>query len=539
MQALLNASATTAGSLFSNSTFEVPLYQREYAWQQDEVSEFWGDLKSSAGEDTYFLGLLILTEEGGRNHVVDGQQRLLTLTLLAAILNHEALKVGRKALAERIQSDFLYAIDYETDEVKPRVKLSDTIDDATLQSLIRNGKVQQLELLDEDSLSKRMYEAYSFLEKELQKDLKEDPFKKLGVWTEFITNKLYFAVFVHPDAASAYRVFEVINTRGRELTTADLLKNYVLSQTPVAERNKRYEQWQRIARNFTVAGSSSFVQYIRHVVTVRGGYILPKDLFDFIAQRQTFGSRQPPTIPELMNELEANLPIYLQMIDPTLDGPADNEALRIFSAFDSLGVISVRPLLLAIANVPSPIDGMRYVLRLVVRRIVAGNLGTGNVERLLSEAARNVAQANEWSAATSAMISLDPSDEAFLEQFETRSFNKAVLAFLRRSVVQKDMTPDHSGILHFIAPRQQIAWEGLTEEQMSYWGGTIANTYLATVDRRPKAASTWEGVKAVLLPSGVPKEITQNLQELEGWNEQSIQKIAEILTEAAKKVWCD
>lgn len=202
MHTPLNASAVTAGTLMSSSTFEVPLYQREYSWVEDEeVSEFWNDLSRSLNEETYFLGLIILTDEQNTKHVVDGQQRLLTLTLLAAALYHNAVESGRSALAEKIQSDFLKSIDYETDETHPRVILSDEGDNLTLQAILNN------ELLDHsynknNSLSIRIKESYDYLNKKLREDLAPDPFKRLGIWTDFITNHLYFAVFIHPDAAS-------------------------------------------------------------------------------------------------------------------------------------------------------------------------------------------------------------------------------------------------------------------------------------------------------------------------------------------------
>ena len=73
MQTPLNASATTAGALISGFTFKVPPYQREYSWLNEEVSEFWGDLQKSLRSESYFLGLVILTEEDETKHVVDGQ----------------------------------------------------------------------------------------------------------------------------------------------------------------------------------------------------------------------------------------------------------------------------------------------------------------------------------------------------------------------------------------------------------------------------------------------------------------------------------
>ncbi|TDH59265.1 DUF262 domain-containing protein [Dankookia rubra] len=57
MDTPLNAAASTAGSIFSASEFEVPPYQREYSWQEDEVREFFHDLQRSLDDETYFLAL--------------------------------------------------------------------------------------------------------------------------------------------------------------------------------------------------------------------------------------------------------------------------------------------------------------------------------------------------------------------------------------------------------------------------------------------------------------------------------------------------
>ena len=519
--------------------FEVPPYQREYAWQEDEVSEFWNDLRDALPLDTYFLGLVILTDEDGpRRHVVDGQQRLLTLTLLAAALYHEAMHYGRSALADRLKSDFLFSIDYATDEILPRVKLTDTGDNETLQEILTSGQEKlQKDLIDDVSVSQRLEESFTFIRKKLREDLARDPFLRLGLWTEFITNRLYFAVFIHPDAATAYRVFEVINTRGRELTTADLLKNYVLSQTAPDQREFRYHEWQRIAKPFSQYGSNTFVQFIRHVVTVQAGHILPKDLYAFLAQRTQHADRVPPSVDGLMNQLQDSLPLYAQMMDPSLDGPADTEALKVFAALENLGVIAVRPILLAISGTPDAIAGMQHILKLVVRRIVVGNLGTGNVERRFGEAARQVFLNDDWRAAERELAELNPSRDEFLARVGSRSFNKGTLSFLRRAVVQQTITPTQDGTLQSIMPRQQEIWNGFTEEDAAFWSSTLANTFLSTLERRPKEAMDWQGFKTSLLPTGVEGEWMRQLGELNEWNAEVLQSLSEKLAKAACAIW--
>lgn len=532
MHTPLNASAVTAGTLMSSSTFEVPLYQREYSWLEDEVSEFWNDLSKSLEDEAYFLGLVILTDELNTKHVVDGQQRILTLTLLAAALYHNAVESGRAALAERIQSDFLRSIDYETDETLPRVTLSDESDNLTLQAILINPNGNKEASGNEDCFSSRLQESFVFLKNKLRADLAPDPFRRLGMWTDFITNHLYFAVFIHPDAASAFRVFEVINTRGRELTTADLLKNYVLSQIPKSKREERYKEWQSIARLFPANGTNSFVQYIRHVVTVEGGHILPKDLFDFLAGRSITVNKRPPTAIELISLLQKHLPLYMQMVDPSLEGPAETEALKIFEALNSLGVISLRPLLMAISEKTDFLEGMQYILRLVVRRIVVGNLGTGNVERRFGEAAYKVHKETSWASIQEDLKDLNPTREEFINQLRKRAFNKATLAFIRRSIIARSSTPGASGTLHYIMPR-----EALSEEVYYFWGGTVANTFLSTLERRPKEAIDWKGFKESVLPYGIENEWSGRLAVIDEMDAKALEEISEELAEVAGDVW--
>lgn len=537
MHTPLNASASSAGALLSNTTFEIPPFQREYSWGSDEVSDFWTDLRNNLESESYFLGLVILTDspEGDRKYVVDGQQRLITLTLLANAIYHEALRRDRKALADRIQADFIRCIDYDSDSTDPRVRLSDDRDDETLQYILDTGASPQID--DDDSVSARMVQAYNYLTRMLKRDLAQDPFKRLGKWTKFLTERLYFAVFKHPDASSAYQVYEVINTRGKELTTADLLKNYVLQQTAENYRPALYKKWQRIQRRFTDEGTNNFVQFIRHAVTVEAGHILPKDLFGFLANRTPMVGKEPPTPNGLMDILEKQLPLYLQMIDPSLDGPAEPEALAVFQALNSLGVIAVRPLLLAIASVPDALGGMEYVLQLVVRRIIVGNLGTGNVERRLGEAAKKIIDEGRWDSVVSDLRDLNPSQDDFVNQLTKRSFNKGVLSFIRRSVLQQTMTPTAEGNLHFIWTRQATNWDEISEEDGSYWASTIGNTFFANVDRRPKGIEDWEDFKARLLPEAIDNEWDGRLEEVEDWDAGAIEEIGGELAEAAGQIW--
>ena len=535
MQAPLNATSSNAGTLLSNSVFEVPPFQREYSWGQDEVSDFWNDLSSSLDSETYFLGLVILTDGKVRKHVVDGQQRLVTLTLLANALYYEAIQRGRKALADRIKADFLYSIDYDSDETVPRIKMSDVADDSTLQTILSTGMSPSN--VKTGAVSDLLIAGFDLIRKKLLEDLKDDPFKRLGKWAEFLTNKVYFAVFTHPNSAKAYQVYEVINTRGKELTTADLLKNYIISQVSERQKDNYYKRWKAISKQFATVGDGHFVQFIRHVVTVDNGHVLPKDLFEFLASRSPASNKEPPTPNQLMNKLEDHLPLYMQMVDPTLGGPADDLTLKIFSALDSLNVIAVRPILMALSELPKGLDGMHYVLRLVVRRIVVGNLGTGNVERKFGETAKRISETRSLSPLKQELESLNPSIEDFVEQLKKRSFNKGILAFVRRSILQEKIAPDITGALHFIWTKQSSDWRDISEEDGAYWGSTIGNTFLSDKPRRDKQVIDWNAFKKFMLPDAIKHEWRSELNSIKTWNADAVEEMGSDLAQAAGRIW--
>ncbi len=545
MQSPLNASASTAGNLLSSFTFEIPPYQREYSWRDDQVKDFWHDLSNSLNAESYFLGLIILTDEttegkgvpqsGTRKQVVDGQQRLLTLTLLVKALQHEAASRNRQALADKLQMDFLRAIDYETDEAKPRIILTDSDDNQTLQHILDTGKAPAGR---QEGVSQNIVDSYNFLSRALKEDLSIDPFRRLGQWAEFLKERLYFAVFLHPTAASAYTVFEVVNTRGKELTTADLLKNFVLSQTPPNQREEIYGRWREMAKSFTAdSASNSFVQFIRHVVTMQYGHVLPKDLYSFIAQRERGRIRSAPTPIELVNSLESELPLYLQMIDPTLPGPATEYQLKTFRALNALGVMTVRPILMAGSKIGEANEVSDYTLRLVVRRIVVGNLGTGNVERKFGEAAKTMYQSRSIDALARELRELDPTSEDFTEQLRKRSFNKNTLTFLRRSIIQRNIAPDPIGTLHFIWPRGSAVWNDIQDEATT-WGTTIGNTVLSHLDQRPSEATpSWLGFKRSMLNSLVEGELLDELRQFDAWTVASIENMGRAAAQIGVEVW--
>ena len=538
MSTPLHATAATAGSLFGTSSFLVPDYQREYAWTDDEVKQFWADLSGNLSGESYFLGLIILAGEEDRRYVVDGQQRIITLSILAAAIRQECLDRGRKALADVVETTFLKVVNYKTDEKLPRTVLADIDDNQSFFTIIDNsGAALQIPQLDEqqDGISARLWSSFRLLRDRLKGNIRADPFAKLGEWVEFITEKLYFAIFNHPDKETAYRVFEVVNDRGRDLTTADLLKNFVLSQSG-DQREAIYLEWKRLSKIFGRDNLNNFVQFIRHVVTVRSGYVLPRDLYSFLKDGPETGPKQRPLPLALVQHMSDASPLYEQMVDPSAEGPATAVEAGAFQVLDALSVIAVRPILLALHDVPDRDDGVDYLLRLVVRRIVVGSLGTGNIERRFGDAARQIREEQSWRVLERDLADLNPAREDFVQQLRRRPMSKATLTFLRRSILQQTVTPNSIGTLHFIATKNAND-DAANGEGVGQYQATLGNTFLAAVDRRPIGVDNWDAFKAVMFPLGVPGERLALLGDRDAWRARDAEEVGAALAEDAGLIW--
>lgn len=546
----LMAMASQCGALFSNSKFLVPKYQREYSWSRDEILELFNDFKNNIDSGNYFLGLVIFTEKDKIKHIVDGQQRILTITLLAKCLFNKSNLLNRKALANKISSDFLYRIDFDTDEYEPRIVLSSEDDDNTMQTILKEDKdfIEYGEgIFSDNSCSPLIIDSYNYIMDLLNKDLKEnDNFKRLGQWVDFISNYLYFAIFIHPNQELAYQVFEVINTRGKELTTVDLLKNHLMKESDDKDKDFIYDAWMNISKMFkSYQGDSNFIQFIRHTITYKDGYILPKDLYSYISSRSNKKSKnyKPHLSPMgLLEMLMDKSNLYMNMIDQSGYDPISERVSSIFSAFNNLNVISIRPILIALFELSDDeaIKGMENFLKLIFRRIIVGNLGTGNVERRLGDAAKKIREQKSYLEAFNDLRDLNPSREEFVDKINKRSYNKGILNFLKESINQVTLTPEVSNKIIYVLPKNSKIWtngENIDDGEKSYLG-CVGNTVLSILEKKPtNNGDDWRSLQKIIIDSVTNDLDKKFLGAQDEWTCEQIKKFNEVISEEAANVW--
>jgi len=254
-----------------SSEFEyvIPSYQRPYAWTVDQASELFDDLKSfydTEDEEGYFLGSIVLikSEEKPLAEVIDGQQRLTTLTILFAAMacaHDEANKDELKG----------YVVEpgkkVEKIEPKPRLSLRER-DRAFFRKYVQEFRLDQLAALDESALENEAQAHIVRNAKHLQEAIGK-AFKtpdELIEFASFLTTRCYLVAVSTPNEMSAFRVFSVMNSRGLDLQPTDIIKADIIGKMKCeAERQAYNDKWEEMEVELTREGFRDLFTYLRMI----------------------------------------------------------------------------------------------------------------------------------------------------------------------------------------------------------------------------------------------------------------------------------
>jgi len=219
------------GHLLQDSRLAVPPYQRSYAWTEKNITQLFRDLSTALveQEQEYFLGSIVLIDStGDRPSVVDGQQRLATITmLLAAIRDYFDEKGDQRA--RNIERDYLLNVDLRTQEAAAKLRLNETDNDFFFKRVLTDRTNPQRKEKPTKESHDRITEGALLAAKQVKQisDSTNDPSSRLIDWVEYIMTKARIIRIQVPDSANAFRIFETLNDRGLKLALADLLKNYL------------------------------------------------------------------------------------------------------------------------------------------------------------------------------------------------------------------------------------------------------------------------------------------------------------------------
>lgn len=348
----------TVKTLLEAGFYKIPRFQRPYSWDQENVDDFWSD--AIAGEDPdYFIGSFVLYREHPTSDVfmvVDGQQRLTTATILLAAIRNGLDSIGQAALAKGAQS-LIERTDVNNDH---RFVLLTESSYPYLQEFIQKHGAPQL-TKNAGAEEEAIETAFRYLSKQVQAVLdgvdsdptisgKKRVLKKkerlLALRDNVLRLQLITVELQSED--DAYLIFETLNTRGKDLGIADLVKN--LLTRLLKPKNKGVDvakdKWHEILDRFDESAADiDFNSFIYHSWLSRKSYAGKEKLFREIKAAVTKASAAA-----YLDELVSDSDLYRQVLEPN-SANWNKQEPEIFASLRALALFRVGqplPMILAI-----------------------------------------------------------------------------------------------------------------------------------------------------------------------------------------------
>lgn len=335
----------------SGTQFMVPIYQRVYSWGEDECSRLWADvLHAGRNErlDSHFTGSVVYVErdQGTRTStepdlLIDGQQRVTTIMLLLAALAErlELKPEGEREPVEgfssrKIRNRYLINADEDGDRYYKLV-LSRT-DRAALKAVIDRTPTP-------DGSTSRVLENIAYFHELLDDD---------GLDLVDICNGLKKLVIVDVSLSRGkddpQLVFETMNSTGKKLSQADLIRNFVLMDAPPREQSALYEQyWFPMEQRFAGVEESRFDEFVRHYLTyrTRDRTLRKGEIYDSFKEFALGREEEGGTRRELVEDLHLHAGYYAAF---ALGGEERPRLARAFRDLDQLRATVVHPFMLQV-----------------------------------------------------------------------------------------------------------------------------------------------------------------------------------------------
>lgn len=270
MKQTIQAQEKELKRIFSDDyLFRIPSYQRPYAWTTDQAGELLDDLLIALGDDDgedldeiapYFLGSIVLIKDALRPEadVVDGQQRLTTLTILVSVLRDLSSDPGAQAALHR----YICEAGNKFEGTKDRFRL--TLRDRDNPFFRRN--VQEMgalsSLVDESgklSDSQACIRSNALLFKRRLEEMTANGRDRLAM---FLAQRCFLVVVSASDRDAAYRIFSVMNSRGLDLSPTDILKAEIIGALPSIDQDPYTDIWEEIEEDI---GRDGFVELFGHI----------------------------------------------------------------------------------------------------------------------------------------------------------------------------------------------------------------------------------------------------------------------------------
>jgi hypothetical protein len=488
---ILNTRTTNFLELLGNGrNYRVPAYQRDYSWEEEQWEDLWNDLLDLRGkpEDRHYMGALVVEGKSDREFlIIDGQQRLATLSLLSLAVISKLRKMSgmgagqeNQERAAALRARFIGEKDPASLIESSKLFLNET-DDPFYQDYL----VQLRSPLNPRSLpksSRLLWECFQYYSGRLEAIPEFQQGAALAeLISETVGRQLMFILIAVENEINAYTVFETLNARGLELTTTDLLKNYLFSRIQVSsDLHALQRRWRMLVATIR---QERFPEFLRYHLLCEHPKIRSQRLFKLVRDK----ANSPEQVFGLLDALDARAELFAALSDPNHSFWAETpEARPYIREFDLFRVRQMTPLLFAAYErfeKPEFVRVLRLVSAISFRYSVVSRLNTNALEPVYHQAAKAVlnGEAKTPGQVFEHLKSIYVGDDKFEQDFALLELDTGQRKKLAKYMLSRlecdcsgracDADTDPASIEHILPENPSDEWE--EEFPREHWESSI------------------------------------------------------------------
>jgi uncharacterized protein with ParB-like and HNH nuclease domain len=586
MQKTLNFEAknkTLNEVLFGNTQhyFRIPRYQRAYAWEEEQLKEYWQDLLEE--KKTYFLGSLIFNteyrEKEGYVEIIDGQQRMLTTTIFMSVLRDVSkeyeFNIKDKNKKPKAYCDVIQRQTIEFEDSYGNTTFRIMPGESIKEFFENNIQLEETNILEKQTTTKeeeRVKKNYQFFYEKVkgyinQKDEREKKFERIKSLRKKAGELIAIEIRLESDDV-AYEIFETVNARGVGLSVADLLKNLIFSKIKAKkEKDTAKEDWYEIERNIEETGFE-LKKFIRHYWMSKHDFVTEKKLYTSIKNNISDWE-------EFISDIKEASMWYNRIVEGTqkdFENVKGNENIfRSVFAIRLMNVSQCNVMFLSLLKNHKKINidlskTFKIIEKFTYQYFAICKQPGNKVEKIYSKHAREIQSALDnskekhlssniqkaLSSLKKELTDILPSKELFVEKYQSLSYGRStkqrtLIKYSLEEVnklksMKNELKIDFTNVnIEHVLPQDPKKWN-LTKKQVSEYVNKIGNLTLLSVSLNSSAQNEMISNKIKDLEQSellITKELVSQLKNNNfQWDQEAIEKRQQELAELSySQIW--
>lgn len=558
MKGIQDTSSKTYRQLMANGLrYEVPKFQRDYSWEAEQWDDLWQDIQAllQNTESEHYMGYLVLqTSDNRLFSIIDGQQRLTTLSILVLTCLKSLQDLADKGIEpeknirrkENLMNSYIGYVDPVTLISDNKLKLNRNSDDYYRQHMVL---LKNLPLKGINSSEKHMRECFNWYYERIKKDFTTG--EQVAAFVDNIVDKLFFTVIEVTDQLNAFKVFETLNARGIQLSSADLLKNYLFSVVDAtrphgSEINELENLWSKIVAKL---GDYKFEDYLRYFWNSQNKSIAKRNLFKEIKSNISTKSK----VFDLLRDLLDTADLFLAIQNP--EDPMWKPYPDIRKNLSLLRIFQIRQLFSLFLSALKYLKDkdLKEFARLVKISVVVsfryniiGGLNPNEQEEVYNRLALKIYQEGHFDPDDFYPVYV--ADDSFENDFSTKEFRntsrnhkivKYIFSELEKYLYKNDISweSDLFTVEHILPEGADESWGDFTYEEINRNVFRLGNLTLLEEELNRRAGSEKFEEKIKIYSKSNSQLTRAIVKNYHSWNEDKLASRQRELAKHAKNIW--